>query len=123
MMLFPSPLYPPTMSLSPTPTISSASNSHFSLAASKSSTEPPSLGYLSPFNPSYIKNTTSHGVHKVKATMYIRDPWKYSIFGRRHLGIISYQKDNSVFSVNGLLVRVFWESLYGRIREELCWFV
>ena len=32
------------------------------------------------FNPSYIKNTTSHGVHKVKATLNIRDPWKYSVF-------------------------------------------
>nr|POF23037.1 hypothetical protein CFP56_15520 [Quercus suber] len=101
MTLFSSPLYPPAMSLSPTPTISSASILHFSLAALESSTEPLSPRYLSPFNPSYIKNTTSHGVHKDKATLYIRDSWKYSVFGQRHLGSISYQKDDSVFSING----------------------
>uniref|UniRef100_A0A7N2LK48 DUF2921 domain-containing protein n=1 Tax=Quercus lobata TaxID=97700 RepID=A0A7N2LK48_QUELO len=62
------------------------------------------------FNPSYIKNTTSHGVHKVKATLNIRDPWKYSVFGRRRLGRISYRKDDSVFSVNG-----YWSESSGKL--------
>ncbi|XP_075645115.1 uncharacterized protein LOC142616114 [Castanea sativa] len=62
------------------------------------------------FNPSYIKNTTSHGVHKVKATLTIRDPWKYSDFGRRRLGRISYRKDNSVFSVCG-----YWSESSGKL--------
>nr|POE70019.1 hypothetical protein CFP56_65652 [Quercus suber] len=63
------------------------------------------------FNPSYIKNTTSsHGVHKVKATLNIRDPWKYSVFGRRRLGRISYRKDDSVLSVNG-----YWSESSGKL--------
>nr|POE62720.1 hypothetical protein CFP56_26480 [Quercus suber] len=62
------------------------------------------------FNPLYIKNTTSHGVHKVKATLYIRDPWKYSVLGLQRLGRISYRKDDSVFSVNG-----YWSESSGKL--------
>ena len=55
MMSFSIPLYPPTMSLSPTPTISSASKSHFSLVVSESSTEPLRPRYLSPSTPHISK--------------------------------------------------------------------
>ncbi|KAK7854464.1 hypothetical protein CFP56_031844 [Quercus suber] len=62
------------------------------------------------FNPSYIKNTTSHGVHKVKATLNIRDPWKQSVFGRRRLISVRYREDDSVFSVNG-----YWSESSGKL--------
>uniref|UniRef100_A0A7N2LI02 DUF2921 domain-containing protein n=1 Tax=Quercus lobata TaxID=97700 RepID=A0A7N2LI02_QUELO len=62
------------------------------------------------FNPSYIKNTTSHGVHKVKATLNIRDPWKQSVFGQRRLISIRYREDDSVFSVNG-----YWSESSGKL--------
>ncbi|XP_075645107.1 uncharacterized protein LOC142616107 [Castanea sativa] len=62
------------------------------------------------FNPLYIKNTTSHGVHKVKATLTIRDPWKQSVFRRRRLISISYWEDDSVFSING-----YWSESSGKL--------
>ena len=110
MTSFPSPLYSLAMSLYPTPTIFLASKSHFSPAASDSSTEPLSSRYLSPSTSHISKNTTFHDVHKVKATLYIWDPWKYSIFGRRRLGSISYWKNDSMFSVNG-----YWSESSGKL--------
>ncbi|KAL0009078.1 hypothetical protein SO802_010580 [Lithocarpus litseifolius] len=62
------------------------------------------------FNPSYIENTTSHGVHKVKATLNIRNPLMQSIFGRRRLISVSYREDDSVFSVNG-----YWSESSGKL--------
>ena len=75
MTLFLSSLYPPTMSLSPTPTISSASNSHFSSAVSESSTEPPSPGYLSPSTP-HISKTPSPMVFTRS-----KPPWTFETYG------------------------------------------
>ncbi|XP_075645118.1 uncharacterized protein LOC142616118 [Castanea sativa] len=67
-------------------------------------------GGIGIFNPSYIQTTASHGVHKFKATLYIRDPLKYSVSRWWHLGSIKFWEEDLAFYVNG-----YWSESSGKL--------
>ncbi|KAL0006577.1 hypothetical protein SO802_008079 [Lithocarpus litseifolius] len=118
-----SPLYPLAMSLSPTPKISSASKSHFSLVALDSSTEPLSPRYLSPSTPHISKTPPPMAFTRSKppctfethgSTLFsIGDIWEVLFIGKtircfRLMGIGQSLLGSSVWSDQGrvMLVRL-----------------